>query len=165
MAICRLGMACERDKGPASLLIFRAILGCRWQRGTGVAPWTRGPVWNRFFLGLVLRQKPNRVCFDPLADMTTQLWAQPESSLWTLIVFDACERRRHVVELDTQPAHMAGQIRTQSAGYDGGNAWGCTFSVLAWSFHTSGPLDPGLVGIGTWTWAASKDDSAKSRQP
>lgn len=32
---------------------------------TGVALWTRGPVWNRFFFwGLVLRQKPSRICLD-----------------------------------------------------------------------------------------------------
>lgn len=65
---CRPGMACDRQSwthktaGELSHFSrhFRVSLA-KGQHRTGVALWTRGPVWNRFFLGpLVLRQKPSR---------------------------------------------------------------------------------------------------------
>lgn len=45
--------ACEREiPQPAnSSLTFRAILGCRWQRGTGVAPWVPRPGLASLLLG------------------------------------------------------------------------------------------------------------------
>lgn len=117
----RPGMACERAHGRRVLLTFRAILGRRWQRGTGVAPWTRGHVWHRFSMGLVLRHKPSRV-FPRMCDRP--LCHQPESSFVEFYRASHLKGRGHVVKFDIQRTWQT-KIKNSIGGVPRWDAWGC----------------------------------------